>query len=93
MNAGIKVALAVLLGLSASALARFSYGPSETDTYTSCFIYWLNHYSGFYFAIPIAGIVWLIMKDSPRRDLVAANILLTITGIAAVFAIFGAIGK
>jgi len=93
MSSGIKVILAILTGLAASALARLSNGPSPVETYTSGFIYWLSNYSGFYFAIPISGIVWLLMKDSPRRDLVAANILLTITGIAAVFATLGAVGK
>ena len=60
MSPGVKTILAILLGLAASGLARFSNGPSPVETYTSGFIYWLNHYSGFYFGIPIAGIVWLV---------------------------------
>ena len=47
MSPGIKVIVAILTGLAASALARLSYGPSPVDTYTSGFIYWLNYYSGF----------------------------------------------
>jgi hypothetical protein len=82
MSPGIKVILAILLGLSASALARYSNGPSPVETYTSGFIYWLNHYSGFYFGIPIAGIVWLVTANSPNRDRAAANCPLLITGIA-----------
>jgi hypothetical protein len=93
MSPGIKVILAILLGLAASALARFSNGPSPVETYTSGFIYWLNHYSGFYFGIPIAGVVWLVTANSPNRDRAAANCLLLITGIAAALTIFGAIGK
>ena len=93
MSPGIKVIFAILLGLVASGLARFSNGPSPVETYTSGFIYWLNHHSGFYFGIPIAGIVWLVTVNSPNRDRAAANCLLLITGIAAVLALFGAIGK
>lgn len=93
MSPGIKVILAILLGLAASGLARFSIGPSPVETYTSGFIYWLNNYSGFYFAIPITGIVWLVMGNSPNRDRATANSLLLVTGIAALFAVFGAIGK
>jgi len=93
MSPGIKVILAILLGLSASALARYSNGPSPVETYTSGFIYWLNHYSGFYFGIPIAGIVWLVTANSPNRARAAANCLLVIAGIAATLALFGAIGK
>jgi len=93
MSPGIKVILAILLGLSASALARYSNGPSPVETYTSGFIYWLNHYSGFYFGIPIAGIVWLVTANSPNRDRAAANCLLVIAGIAATLALFGAIVK
>ena len=93
MSPGVKTILAILLGLAASAFARFSNGPSPVETYTSGFIYWLNYYSGFYFGIPIAGIVWLVTVNSPNRDRAAANCLLLITGIAAALAIFGAIGK
>ena len=93
MSPGVKVILAILLGLVASGLARFSNGPSPVETYTSGFIYWLNYYSGFYFAIPIAGIVWLVTANSPNRDRAAANCLLSITGIAAALALFGAVGK
>ena len=93
MSPGIKVIFAILTGLAASALARLSYGPSPVDTYTSGFIYWLNYYSGFYFGVPVAGIVWLVMGNSPDRDRVAANSLLLVSGIAAVLAMFGAIGK
>ena len=64
MSPGIKVIFAVLTGLAASALARLSYGPSPVDTYTSGFIYWLNYYSGFYFGVPVAAIVWLV--GTPR---------------------------
>jgi len=93
MSPGIKVVLAILLGLGASALARLSNGPSPVETLTSGFVYWISNYSGFYFGVPIAGIVWLIMGNSPSRDRVVANCLLLVTGIAAVLAIFGAIGK
>ena len=93
MSPGVKVILAILCGLAASALARFSLGPSPVETYTSGFIYWLSNYSGFYFGVPIAGIVWLAIGDSPNGKRVAANSLLWITSIAAVFAVFGAIGK
>ena len=79
MSPGIKVIVAILTGLAASALARLSYGPSPVDTYTSGFIYWLTYYSGF---ILVAGIVWLAMGNSPDH-----------AGIAAVLAVFGAIGK
>ena len=82
MSPGIKVIVAILTGLAASALARLSYGPSPVDTYTSGFIYWLNYYSGFYFGVPVAGKVWLVMRNSPDH-----------AGIAAVLAVFGAIGK
>ena len=66
MSPGIKVIFAVLTGLAASALARLSYGPSPVDTYTSGFIYWLNYYSGFYFGVPVAAIVWLGELPGPR---------------------------
>ena len=93
MSPGIKVIFAILTGLAASALARLSYGPSPVDTYASGFIYWLNYYSGFYFGVPVAAIVWLVAGNSPDRDRVAANSLLLVTGIAAVLAVCGAIGK
>ena len=93
MSPGVKIILAILLGLGASALARWSYGPSPVGTLTSGFVYWVSNYSGFYFGIPITGIVWLIAGSSPSRDRVAANCLLLITGIAAVLSVFGAIGK
>ena len=66
MSPGIKVIVAILTGLAASALARLSYGPSPVDTYTSGFISWLNYYSGFYFGVPVAGKVWLVMRNSLR---------------------------
>jgi hypothetical protein len=93
MSPGIKVILAILLGLAACAFARFSNGPCPVETYTSGFIYWLSHYSGYYFGIPIAGIVWLVTANSPNHDRAAANCLLLITGIAAALALLGAIGK
>src|SRR5215471_5118046 len=57
MSAGVKVVLAVFAGLTASALARLSYGPSSVETYTGGFVYWLNYYSGIDFGVIIAGIV------------------------------------
>jgi len=59
-----KVILAVFAGLAASALARFSYGPSSAETYTSGFVYWLNYYSGFDFGVVIAAIVLIVNWDS-----------------------------
>ena len=41
MSASVKGVLAILLGLTASAFARFSNGPSDADTYTGGFLYWL----------------------------------------------------
>jgi len=93
MSAGVKVTLAILVGLVASALARFSYGPGPAETYTGGFIYWLNYYSGFDFGIIVAGIVWLVMWDSPKRASTAATTLLSVTVVAAVLAIFGVFGK
>ena len=93
MSVNIKVISAVLAGLAASALARFSYGPSGADTYTSGFIYWLNYYSGFDFGVVITGIVWLVMWDSPNRVSAAANTFLVVTVVAAALATFGVLGK
>ena len=67
MSPGIKVIVAILTGLAASALARLSYGPSPVDTYTSGFIYWLHLLFRLYFGVPVAGIVWLAMGNSPDR--------------------------
>ena len=92
MSAGIKVILAVLTGLVASALARFSDGPSPADTYTGGFIYWLR-YSGFDFGVSAAGIIWLVAWRSPNRASIAATGLLTVTVMAAVLAMFGVFGK
>ena len=86
------VILAILAGLAASALARFSGGPSPADTYTGGFLYWLN-YSGFDFGAVIAGLVWLVMWTSPNRASIAATSLLSVTVVAAVLAMFGVIGK
>ena len=66
MSASVKVVLAILLGLIASAFARSSNGPSDADTYTGGFLYWLG-YSGFDFGIVVAGIVLLVMWRSPDR--------------------------
>jgi hypothetical protein len=93
MSVGIKVSLAILIGLVASALARFSYGPSPTATYTLGFIYWLNNYSGFDFGVIIAGIVWLVLWESPRRDSVAATSFLSVTIVAGLLAMLGVFGK
>jgi len=93
MSPSVKIILAILLGLGASALARLSYGPSPVETLTSGFVYWVTNYSGFYFGIPIAGIAWLITGNSPSRDRVVANCLLLVAGIAAALAVFGAVGK
>lgn len=92
MNASIKIVLAVLAGLTASALARFAEGPSPADTYTDGFIYWLR-YSGFDFGVIIAGLVWLVTWKSPNRASIAATGLLTVTIVAAVLAMFGVFGK
>lgn len=92
MSAGIKVILAVLAGLAASALARFSDGPSPADTYTGGFIYWLR-YSGFDFGIIAAGIVWLVVWRSPNCASIAATGFLWMTVVAAVLAMFGVFGK
>jgi len=92
MSAGIKIILAVLAGLAASALARFSDGPSPADTYTGGFIYWLR-YSGFDFGIIAAGIVWLVVRRSPKRASIAATGFLWMTVVAAVLAMFGVFGK
>ena len=93
MSAGVKVGLAILVGLVASALARVAYGPGPADTYTAGFIYWLNYYSGFDFGIIVAGIVWLVTWDSPNRTSIAATTLLSVTVGAAVLAVFGVFGK
>ena len=92
MSASIKVILAILAGLTASALTRFSEGPSPADTYTGGFIHWLR-YSGFDFGVIAAGIVWLVMPKSPNRASIAAAGLLWVTVVAAVLAMFGVFGK
>jgi hypothetical protein len=93
MSEGIKVTLAILAGLIASALARFSYGPSPADTYTGGFIYWLNYYSGLDFGVIIAGIVWLVNWDSPNRASIMATTFLSVTVVAAALALVGVFGK
>ena len=68
MSPDIKVILAILVGLTASALARFSNGPSAADTYTGGFLYWLG-YSGFDFGVIAAGIVGglrIVPQSRPR---------------------------
>ena len=92
MSARIKVMLAILTGLAASALTRFSSDPSPADTYTGGFLYWLG-YSGFDFGIIIAGIVWLVMWRSPNRASIAASSLLLVTVLAVVIATFGVFGR
>jgi len=92
MSAGIKVVLAILAGFAASALARFSGGPSPADTYTGGFLYWLN-YSGFDFAVIIAGLVWLVTWTSPNRASIAATSLLSVTAVAALIAMLGVFGR
>jgi hypothetical protein len=92
MAAGIKVILAILVGLAASALARFSYGPSPAETYTGGFIHWLR-YSGFDFGVIAGGIIWLLARSSPSRASNAAGALLWVTVVAAVLAMFGVFGK
>ena len=92
MSASIKVILAVLAGLTASALTRSSDGPSAADTYTGGFLYWLG-YSGFDFGVIAAVIVWLVMWKSPNRASIAATSLLSVTVLAAVIAVFGVIGR
>jgi len=92
MSADIKVILAVLAGLAASALARFSDGPSAADTYTGGFLYWLG-YSGFDFGLIAAGIAWVVTWTSSNRASIAATSFLSVTILAAVIAMFGLIGK
>ncbi|MGA8000266.1 MAG: hypothetical protein WCA05_01325, partial [Pseudolabrys sp.] len=75
-----------------SAFARFSNGPSDADTYTGGFLYWLG-YSGFDFGVVVAGIVLLVMWRSPDRASIAATSLLSVTMLAALLAMFGVIGK
>ena len=91
MSPDSKVILAILAGLIASELARFS-GPSTADTYTGGFLYWLG-YSGFDFDVIAAGIIWLVMWGSPNRASVAATSLLSATILAAVLGVFGVLGK
>ncbi len=92
MSPNVKVILAILLGLTASAFARFSNGPSDIDTYTGGLLYWLG-YSGFDFGVIAAGIVWLVVWRSPNRASIAATGLLTVTVMATVLAMFGVFGK
>ena len=82
MSASVKGVLAILLGLTASAFARFSNGPSDADTYTGGFLYWLG-YSGFDFGVVVAGIVLLVTWRSPDRASIAATSLLSVTMLAA----------
>jgi hypothetical protein len=91
-SASIKVILAILAGLTASALARFSNGPSAADTYTGGFLYWLG-YSGFDFGVIAAAITWFVMRNSPNSASIAATSLLSVTVLAAVIAMLGVIGK
>ena len=92
MSPDIKVILAILAGLIASGLARFSNGPSTADTYTGGFLYWLG-YSGFDFGVIAASIIWLVMWGSPNRASVAATSLLSVTILAAMLGVFGVLGK
>jgi hypothetical protein len=92
MSSDVKVILGVLAGLTASALARFSNGPSIADTYTGGFLYWLG-YSGFDFGVVAAAIAWLVMWRSPNRASIAATSFLSVTILAAVLGVFGVIGK
>ena len=91
MSASVKVVLAILLGLTASAFARFSNGPSDADTYTGGFLYWLG-YSGFDFGV-VVRIVLLVTWRSPDRASIAATSLLSVTMLAALLAMFGVLGK
>jgi hypothetical protein len=93
MSAGVKVVLAVFAGLTASALARLSYGPSSVETYTGGFVYWLNYYSGIDFGVIIAGIVLIVNWDSPNRTSIAATTFLSVTVVAAALATFGVFGR
>ena len=93
MSAGVKVILAILAGLVASALARLSYGPGPAGTYTGGFVYWVNYYSGFDFGVIIAGIIWLVKWESPDRASITATSFLTVTVIAAVLAVLGVFGR
>jgi hypothetical protein len=90
MSASVKVTLAILLGLTASAFARFSNGPSR-HLHGRLFL-WLG-YSGFDFGVITTGIVLLVMWKSPNRASIAATGLLSVTILAAVLAMFGVIGK
>jgi len=93
MSPRVKVILAVFAGLAASALARFSYGPSSAETYTSGFVYWLNYYSGFDFGVVIAAIVLIVNWGSPNRSSIAATTFLSVTVVAAILATLGVFGK
>jgi len=93
MSAGVKVVLAVFAGLTASALARLSYGPSSVETYTGGFVYWLNYYSGIDFGVIIAGIVLIVNWDFPDRTSIAATTFLSVTVVAAALATFGVFGR
>ena len=88
----IKVILAILAGFAASALARFSNGPSAAGAYSGGFLYWLG-YSGFDFGVIAAGIAWLVMWESSNRASVAETSLLSVTILAGVLGVFGVIGK
>ena len=92
MSASVKGVLAILLGLTASAFARFSNGPSDADTYTGGFLYWLG-YSGFDFGVVVVGIVLLVTWRSPDRASIAATSLLSVTMLAALLAMLGVLGK
>jgi|SRR4029077_6528943 hypothetical protein len=69
-----------------------SNGPSDVDTYTGGFLYWLG-YSGFDFGVVVAGTVLLVMWRSTDRASIAATSLLSVTILAALLAMFGVIGK
>ena len=78
----MQTVLAILLGLTASAFARGSFnGPSDADTYTGGFLYWLG-YSGFDFGVVVAGIVAARHVEISDRASIAATSLLSVTMLA-----------
>ena len=79
-------------GTHRECLCAILNGPSDADTYTGGFLYWLG-YSGFDFGVVVAGIVLLVMWRSPDRASIAATSLLSVTMLAALLAMFGVIGK
>ena len=92
MSASVKVVWPLAWTYRECLCAIFSNGPSDADTYTGGFLYWLG-YSGFDFGIVVAGIVLLVMWRSPDRGSIAATSLLSVTMLAALLAMFGVIGK